>query len=166
MFRCPISPLLYWSFKCNVELFHLQRCFSTQYKIPHHPSPPANQFTSSRSLRNKASLSSTVPLPTHPPHIQCCFTFVRDELGCEFDDNYAPFLIRQNLNYRVLFLYIFFFHQMKISNASTLDEYLTSLIYFNIFDKKMFSKTSENFSQKFMKNRCVYNFWHRGTEHA
>lgn len=61
VFRCPVSPLLYQSFKCNVELFHLQRCFSTQYKIPHHPSPPANQFTSSRSRRNKASLSSTTP---------------------------------------------------------------------------------------------------------
>lgn len=72
VFRCPVSPLLYWSFKCNVELFHLQRCFSTQYKIPHHPSPPANQFTSSRSRRNKASLSSTVP-PTHPPSYTMLF---------------------------------------------------------------------------------------------
>lgn len=36
------------------------------------------------------------PSPLIPLHIQCCFTFVRDELGCEFDGNYAPFLIRQN----------------------------------------------------------------------
>lgn len=60
------TPLLYWSFKCNIKLFHLQRCFSTQYKIPHHLSPPANQSTSSRSRRNKASPSPTAPT-THPP---------------------------------------------------------------------------------------------------
>lgn len=63
VFRCPAPPLLYWSFKCNVELLHLQRCFSTQYKIPHHPSPPANQSTSSRSRRNKA-----IPFTHRPNH--------------------------------------------------------------------------------------------------
>lgn len=60
------TPLFYRSFKCNIQLFHLQRCFSTQYKIPHHQSPPANQSTSSRSRRNKASPSPTAPT-THPP---------------------------------------------------------------------------------------------------
>lgn len=67
VFRCPAPPLLYRSFKCNVELLHLQRCFSTQYKIPYHPSPLANQSTSSRSRRNKASLHPPPPQPLIPP---------------------------------------------------------------------------------------------------
>lgn len=95
VFRCPAPPLLYWSFKCNVKLFHLQRCFSTQYKIPYHLSPPANQSTSSRSRRNKASPSPTAPT-THPPHIQCCLTSVRDTLGYESSDSHAPSLVSEN----------------------------------------------------------------------
>jgi len=60
-------PLLYWSFKCNVQLLHLQRCFSTQYKIPHHPSPPTNHRSPHHAPAGTKH-PSPIPHPsTHPP---------------------------------------------------------------------------------------------------
>lgn len=86
-------PIILLVFQVQPWVTSLTALFSTQYKIPHHLSPPANQSTSPRSRRNNTS--PFTHRPTHlplTPHIQRCLTSVRDKLGCESSGKRAPFL--------------------------------------------------------------------------
>lgn len=93
---CSGVPLLYWSFKCSLELLHLRRCFlhNTKYPTthPHRQTNPPHHAPAGIIQ----PFSPTAPTnPTHP-HIQRCLTFVRDELGYESSGKRAPFCLGQN----------------------------------------------------------------------
>lgn len=154
VFRCPAPPLRYWSLKCNVELFHLQRCFSTQYKIPHHPSPPANQSTSSRSRRNKASPSPTAPT-AHPP----IYNVVSRPFAINLVASPAAVALRPFLEkikrYRIV-LFMFFFILNKKESWSWLTE--RSLIYF-------MKKSVLEIFRRFLKKKKQSNFYAIPTVH-